>query len=138
MKRLISIIALLAIVFVAGPVWAADLAWDYPSDWAEIEGYIVYFNETGETDNPHIKNVAKTDLVEDGVTVTYAGSEPKLNLQIGQTYDLFITAWNEAGESGASNIVVYEMPAAYQPPSDNLPSGTVIEIPNASVTIRVQ
>ena len=137
MKRLIGLLAIV-LVFVAGPVWAADLAWDYPSDWAEIEGYIVYFNETGETDNPYIKNVAKTDLVDDGVTVTYAGIEPKLNLQIGQTYDLFITAWNAAGESGASGTVVFEMPPAYIPPGDSLPTGTVIEIPNASVTIRVQ
>jgi len=132
-----AIVFFVSLVF-ALPVFAADLAWDFPSDWDKVEGYRIYFNETGQTDDPYVKNVALTELVQDGVTVIYADIESKLNMQLGESYDVFITAWNSSGESGASNIVNHVMPEGYVPSGDSLPSGTVIEIPNASITIRVK
>lgn len=135
MKKLI-LIALAIALLIAAPAMAADLQWDYPADWASIDGYILYFNESGQTDAPYIKTVLKSGLTQAGATVTWTGFEIAAHLAYTQQYDLWLTVYNSAGESEPSNIISYTRPA-FAPPADSLPSGTVIEIPNAAVTIRV-
>ena len=110
--------------------WAADLEWDYPADWNEVVGYVVYFNEQGDTDPSYTKNVLKVDLVEDGVNVTYPAIDDKLNLAYNQEYNFYITTYNDAGESLPSNVVTYTR-TGYQPPLDNLPL-PVVSSPQSS------
>ena len=135
MKILFLLVAFLCLI--ASPVVAADLAWDYPADWAIIDGYTLVFNETGQTDAPYTKTFDKTGITQAGVEVLYQDIEIKLNLSYGQEYDISLVAWNVAGVSDPSNTLQYTRPA-YNPPADTLPTGTVITIPNAAVTIRVQ
>jgi len=134
MRKALAILAM--VLLLAAPAWAADLQWDYPADWDIIEGYIVYFNEQGETDTPYNKIVLKADLIQDGVAVTYQDMDGQCNMALEQPYDIWITVWNAAGESGPSNTI-QDTKEGFSPPGDSLPSGTVIEIPNAAVTIRV-
>jgi hypothetical protein len=105
---------------------AADLEWDYPTDWGDITGYLVYFNEQGESDTPFNKTVLKGDpaISEDGTSVTYLAIDDKLNLAFGQEYNFYITAYNDSGESLPSNIVTYTR-SAYNPPVDSLPAPVV-------------
>jgi Fibronectin type III domain len=137
MTKPIRIFALfLFIFFLSVTAYATDLQWDYPANWSQIDGYVVYFNETGEVDAPYHKVVTKAELAENGVNVTYAGFEPLLNLVFGQQYDIWITCYNVAGESGPSNTVQFTRPP-WLPMADSLPSGTVIQIPNGSITIQI-
>jgi len=116
-------------------VQASDLQWDYPTDWAIIDGYIVYFNEHGQADTPYNKTVLKANLTQDGVSVTYANFEPALHLPINlpadQTWDIWITAYNASGQSGPSNIVQYMIFGVppFVPPPDVLPVWETTPIP---------
>jgi hypothetical protein len=134
MKKLLVAVMLVALLWVNAQ--AAELQWDFPEDWGIIDGYVIYFNETGQADIPYNKTLFKGNLTQDGVTVTYPAFEGPLNMQNGQQYDIWIVAYNAAGASGPSNIVQHSI-TAYTPPADSLPSGTLIQIPNAAVTIRV-
>lgn len=133
-KLLIGIIVLLMGVATAN---AADLQWDFPTDWNDLTGYIVYFNEIGETDTPWTKTVLKDDpaISQDGASVTYSDVDDKLNLQFNQPYNLYITAYNNSGESGPSNIVSYTR-TGYSPPADSLPP-PVVSSPLSSGGLRI-
>ena len=115
MKRLISIIALLAIVFVAAPVWAADLQWDDPgAEWDEIVGYRVYYSGGG---NDYHETLAKDEVVRVEGTVTYENADVKLDFPYNVELTIHITAYNVADESGPSNIVTYTREGYVPPPS---------------------
>ena len=114
---------------------AADLVWDYPADWNDLSGYVVYFNEVGDTDTPYNKTLTKNDVTQDGTDVTYADIDDKLNLQFNQPYNFYITAYNASGESGPSNSVSYER-SGYDPPADNLPA-PVVSSPSSSTGLSV-
>lgn len=114
------------LAFVLGCLWVvvgtslaigADLAWDYPADWAEIEGWTLYFSDGSNTFN---KSFGKTDVTEDGTTVTYSDIENKLNLHFDVTYTMTLHAFNDMGESTGSNAVEYTR-SGYDPPVDVLP-----------------
>ena len=122
MKRFLM--ALLFSTFMPVLVWGADLQWDYPSDWDDIIGYVVYFNEEGETDSPYTKNLLKSEVVKDGTSVTYLAVDAPLNLAYEQLYNFYITAYNDSGESLPSNIVSYTR-SGYVPPLDSLPPPVV-------------
>lgn len=134
MRRALTVLIVLLWVSIAG---AADLQWDYPSDWTDIIGYTVYFNEVGQTDTPHNKTVLTTDpeLIEDGTAVTYLDIDDKLNLQFDQPYNFYITAYNDGGESGPSNIISYTR-SAYNPPVDSLPA-PVVSSPQSSGGLKI-
>ena len=137
MRKLLWLLPMVwaAVLLLSWEAWASDLQWDQ-TDIAVVDGYVVYFNETGQTDAPYNKTVLKAALNVARTVVTYPNFEPPLKLQIGQNYDIWIVAYNAAGVSGPSNTIQHLIPA-YTPPADSLPSGTVITIPNAAVTIRV-
>ena len=130
-KLLIGIIVLL----MAGVANAADLQWDYPADWNDLTGYVVYFNEVGDTDTPWSKTLGKNDITQDGTSVTYADIDDKLNLQFNQPYNFYITAYNDSGESGPSNSISYER-SGYSPPADSLPP-PVVSLPSSGTGLRV-
>lgn len=132
MKRILF--ALIALTALTLPVHAADLAWDYPAEYDSIDGYTIYFTDGTAQ---YVKTIAKTDLVVEGATVTYPGIDEKLNLPYGQELVFYITAYNDADESGPSNSVTYTRPG-YAPPDDSIPAGITINIPNAPVTINIR
>jgi hypothetical protein len=134
MKRLFYLIPL-AVLLMAGVALAADLQWDQ-TDIAIVDGYVVYFNETGQTDAPYNKAVLKSALNVAGTVITYQNFEPALNLQIGQQYDIWVKAYNTVGVSASSNVVQDIIPV-FTPPADSLPSGAQIIIPNGPVMIRI-
>lgn len=111
------LLAILAIILLPSLLLAADLKWDFPSDWTDITGYTVYFTDGTEGFN---KSFTKSEAVQDGVTVTYHNAEDKLNLQFNIQYSLYLAAYNDAGESGFSNTITYTR-SAYVPPLDHLP-----------------
>jgi len=115
MKR--SLIVLFILV-MASAVSAATLKWD--ASVGTVEGYIVNYG-TVEGEYPHIFNV--------GNVTTLENMEAVLHLHPGVPYFLGVSAYNDSGESGLSNIVTYTRPA-YVPPEDNLPP-IVIEIPGS-------
>ena len=127
MEKIIAII-----LFLAAPAMATDLAWDYPTDYDAIDGYIVYFTDGTEQFN---KVIAKSELVVEGATVIYPGIEEKLNLPYGQEMAFYVTAYNAANESDPSNTVSYARPG-YAPPVDQLPQGVTINIPEGPVTLN--
>jgi len=132
-----SIIATLLFLAMAFSVSAASLQWDTPTDWDKITGYVVYFNEAGQTDTPYSKTVLKASVVKTTATVTLANMDTLCNLQYGQDYTMWLKAYNAAGESGASNTVAFAKPG-WAPPGDMLPEGSLITIPNAAVTIQIK
>lgn len=134
MKKLLWLLPLACLLF-ASPVWAADLQWDH-TDVGIADGYVIYFNETSQTDTPYNKTMLKSALTVNVQTLTLVGFEPVLNLQIGQAYDIWVTAYNVLGQSGPSNTVQHTI-TAYTPPTDSLPSGAQIIIPNGPVMIRI-
>jgi hypothetical protein len=105
------------VLLMAATAFEADLQWDHPADWDIITGYTVYF--TDGTDN-YNKTVLKGDLTTDGVAVTYPAMEDKLNIHYDVEYSIYITAYNDDGESGPSNAVIYTR-SGYVPPQDVLP-----------------
>jgi len=109
-------VALMALILPA-LAFGASLQWDYPADWAEITGYTIRF--TDGTNN-YNKTIGKADVVEDGVSVTYADIESNLNLNYDITYDIYIEAYNSKSPGGPSNTVTYTRDS-YVPPADSLP-----------------
>ena len=124
-----GLMALICVLMVAAPVIAEDLitnklAWD-PAQGAT--GYIIYgLNaETGLTQqNPMIQ--------QDVGNVTVYPLAP-LNSPPGVTFNFAVSAYNQAGESGLSNIVSWTRPAFTPPQNITLPP---IQGP-ATVTITV-
>lgn len=138
MKRL----TLAILVFIFGAIFlslsvaqASSLAWDYPDDWDNIDGYTVHYSDTG---SDYTKSFLKSETTNDGETVTYADIEENLNLQPGVDYDAYLTAYNSESVSDASNSIVMSGPdiATYTPPEDSLPQDIVIVVPK-TITIRV-
>ena len=112
----------------------ATLQWDDPgAEWEEIIGYTVYFTDGTENYN---KTVLASELIHDGTFVTYADIDDKLNLQYGVEYTIYIAAYNDGGESGPSNNVIYTR-EAYTPPLDHLPEA-VVSSPQSATGLGVQ
>jgi hypothetical protein len=103
---------------------AVTFAWDANTD--NPVGYIVYFNEKGDTDTPFntaaITHPTTEVVVDDLVFIP------------GVTYECWATAYNGRGESEKSNIVEYTVDP-FLPPAENLP--IILDFPNAPGTIRI-
>jgi hypothetical protein len=121
MKRLLLLTGLLVVLSCLN-VQAADLQWDH-TDVAITDGYVVYFNETGQVDAPYNKTMLKAALVVSGQTLTFLNFEPLLNLPMNlpmdQTWDIWVTAYDASGQSGPSNTVQHMIPGV--PPFVSLP-----------------
>ncbi len=123
MKKALGILTLVGlwVLLVSGVAMPADLAWDYPSDYDQLNGWTIYYGDG--TDNFN-KTIGKVDITQDGTTVTYASFEVPLNLAFNVQYTIFITAYNDDGQSGPSNSVAYTR-TGYVPPPDLLPPPVV-------------
>jgi|GEM_PF-2350387 len=101
--------------------FAATLQWDPCTD---ATGYNVYYT-ANDVDYIHYDN---------GNQVTCVDIDNTLNLPYGVEVTFHVTAYNVAGESGASNEVTYTR-EVYTPPENNLPP-IIIVIPGP-VTITI-
>ena len=132
MKKIIGLLSL-AILFLAAPVWAADLTWDDPGEgWDVIDGYRVYYTDGVEA---YHDNIDMDDLVREAGLVTYLNIDDKLNLHHNVEYDIHITAYNLDGESGPSNVVTYTR-EGYVPPVPHRPAA-VESSPGAPSGLRL-
>jgi len=118
-----------ALAFGAGH----SLAWDHPMDWDQITGYTIYFTDGI---NNYNKSILKADVVTDETTVLYSDIEANLNLDYDINYDIYIKAYNDAGESGTSNTVSFSQ-GGYSPPADSLPP-PVGSIPSDASGVTIQ
>ena len=109
MKNLL-ILLVTAILLFAGQVMAESLEWD-----ASIgaDGYTAYFTDGTKNYNYTIIGQVNTTASFDTLHIPYG---------IEITY--YVTAYNEAGESGPSNTVTYTR-GAYVPPEDSLPDASL-------------
>lgn len=104
MKKLFLAVLILMFCGIAN---AADLKWDASLN---ADGYNIYF--TDGTDNFHFDAGNTTEIVDiDNI----------LNLHPGKTYIFHATAYNQMGESGASNTADYTTQGVYTPPGDVIP-----------------
>jgi len=129
MKRILGFLLLLMWLPVCA--YAVDLAWDLDADHELSDGYTIYFTD-GEAN--YNKTVLTDELATADDLVIYADIVGNLNLQPGNDYELYITRYNAAGQSGPSNVVVHGI-EGYEPPADTLPP-TVIVIPGP-ITITI-
>jgi len=109
-------LVLIRITYAANP----KLAWDGVT---EATGYTVYYDEVANTGFQYNKSVT-------GVECPLAD----LNLAPGKSYKFVVTAYNDAGQSGYSNQVTYDVPL-YTPPTDNLPPKIIIIPGPITITI---
>ena len=131
MKKIFAL--LLLILAYSGGAFAASLAWDYPDQWDETDGYTVYYTDG---DEDYTMTVNRDELLINEGAVVLPGMEDRLNLQYGVEYTLHLTAFNSAGESGPSNSVTHSR-TGYTPPANALPP-VVINIPGVpSITINI-
>ena len=103
---------------------AVTFAWDANTD--NPVGYIVYFNEKGDTDTPFNTGPIIHPTIE--VTVE------NLHITPGVVYEAWATAYNDRGESDKSNIVEFSIDP-FTPPVENLP--VIIDFPSAPGTFRI-
>jgi hypothetical protein len=110
MKKILSLVMLIAIILFAGEVLAATgLAWD--ASTGSPLNYTVYYAEGTSVGTTFNKTVPSSVT---GVLFT------ALNISPGKTYTFIVRASNAAGESANSNSVTYSAPA-FSPPTDVLP-----------------
>ncbi len=105
MLKLIRTFLLFAAVNLAiiGSALAVDLEWDANPDGQGVLGYYLYWqraDEQGETLQATIN-----DRLNTHITIANPG-----NFIEGIQYNLWLTAFNSAEESGPSNIVTYDVP----------------------------
>ena len=129
MKKILALLFL--ILAYSGGAFAADLAWNYPDQWDEIDGYTVHYTDG---DEDYTMTVNRDELLINEGAVVLPGMEDRLNLQYGVEYTLHLTAFNSAGESGPSNSVTHSR-TGYTPPGDSAP--TVIDVPGRPLTIII-
>ena len=119
MKKLL--LALLFVLFMAVPAFAASLVWD--ASTGAVDGYIVYFGPTAGDHAQFHYDVGTPTTCDLGL----------LNLVPGTSYTFTVRAYNTAGESGDSNAVTYTRPA-YSPPVNVLPAATDVPAPAGNLT----
>jgi len=96
---------------------ASDLIWD-PSE-GTVKGYKIY-----STDSDNVtkgKVILPGDYSANDTTVRFNDFPRRLNLKAGETYKLSVTAWNDYGESGHSNVVSYKR-KIFEPENTEWPS----------------
>lgn len=118
----VLVLAGLFIIAFATTANADRLLWDDPgANWDVITGYTIYYSDGGQNYN---KSVLKAVLERAGGNVIYDDMEGNLNLHYDTEYSVHITAYNNSGESGPSNIITFTR-EGYSPPLDQLPSEVV-------------
>ena len=113
--------AMLFFLFFTSYGFAATLVWDFDEYHDKSVGYTVYFTD-GEENFNYSFTVDQTEVVVvDGQQVHFDNVENRLNLHYGVEYELYLTRYNDMGESDPSNTITYTRPA-YSPPTNHLPS----------------
>ena len=97
-----------------------SLHWKAPTTGGKVEGYLVYYSNQSASWSLDVGNVLEFPL-------------EKLNLSPGESYTLYVRAYNTAGQGKTSNEVTYT-PEAYIP-IDN-PKAITITIPGP-ITINI-
>jgi hypothetical protein len=107
---------ILSVIFLllCSPVFATTFAWDQHTDNSVI-GYLLQWSETNNPPEIFSMNVP-------GITSTQKEISDNL-FKLDTQYDIWVKAYNTAGESGKSNTVNATR-TAYTPPADNMPTQT--------------
>lgn len=95
---------MVGVLLMAGVCQAATFQWDVSTN---ADGYIMYYTDQTNTYNYNVGNQMTCDMA-------------LLNLVPGIEYIFHVTAYNEVGESGPSNEVIYTR-ESYSPPVNALP-----------------
>jgi len=123
MKKLSLVLAVLILLF-AVPAFGVTLAWDANTDSAI--GYKVYYQQVGAVDDPY------SYIVQGRENATY--TIESCYFQPEQEYEFWVTAFNDADESGSSNIVLWTAPIFI--PVDN-PAPVIIQVPGTPQTLII-
>ena len=126
MKRLFlfwGLALILCFGVFAYTAFGVTLAWDANTDSAI--GYKVYYQQVGGVD-PY------SEIVQGRENTTCIIDNNKF--QPDQEYEFWVTAFNDADESGASNIVFWTAPIFI--PVDN-PAPVIIQVPGTPQTLII-
>lgn len=96
------IISIIMMLLVIGSAGAGTLVWDLDDDHNRAEGYILYYTDGEQGFNYQFSPDEAT--VQDA-EVMLEDVKNRLNLLPGIEYELKLSRWNAAGESGKSNAV---------------------------------
>ena len=109
-------ISMVMIIFLllCSPVLATILAWDQHTD-TSVTGYLLQWAETSNPPDTFSMNVP-------GITSTQKEIPDNL-FKLDIQYDIWVRAYNTAGESGKSEIVNVTR-TVYVPTPDNIPTQT--------------
>ena len=103
--------------------FGVTLAWDTNTD--TVVGYKVYYQQVGGVD-PY------SEIVQGRENTTCIIDNNKF--QPDQEYEFWVTAFNDADESGSSNIVTWTAPIFI--PVDN-PAPIIIQVPGTPQTLII-
>ena len=123
-KNALFLFVFLTTCFMLSNAYAVTFVWDANTD--NPIGYIVYFNEQGDTDTPY--NTSPIPHPTNEVTINDARFVP------GVTYDCWATAYNGSGESVRSEVIQYTV-NPFEPPAENLP--VMLDFPSSPSTVRI-
>jgi hypothetical protein len=136
MKKLLFFISLVmaAVLFLICQAEAKDCSWG-PSTGGP-EGYKIY---STDSDNVTMgKVLMPAEYEENATAIYYRDFDEKLNLVAGETYTMWVTAWNQYGESGPSNTIEYTR-EEYTPESTEWPDIVNITVPSGfQITITAE
>lgn len=107
MKLFKTIIAVWLLIFFCHAAYGATLKWNASTG---ADGYNIYFTDGTENFNYNAGNALEVPDIDE-----------TLNLHPGTTYTFTAKAYNETGESGASNSVDYTTADAYLLLPDKIP-----------------
>ena len=111
------VLAILMSVILSMPANAVKLVWDPPNEGVPA-GYVVYSKEAGSTDEAYSEPVGAE---------TFEYPLPTTKFLPGKTYEFWVTAFNDAGESDPAGPVNHTF-EGFAPP--NNPPPIVIQIPS--------
>jgi hypothetical protein len=126
MKRNTLVLAII-LLFLCSPAFATTLAWDEHTD-TSVTGYLLQWAETSNPPEIFSMNVPGITTTQKDIPDNYF----KLDVQ----YDVWVKAYNTAGESGKSNVVNATR-TAYTPTPDNIPTVTY-DAPGAVINFTNQ
>ena len=109
-----AILLAIILILLCSPAFATTLAWDQHTD-TSVTGYLLQWAESSNPPESFSMNVP-------GLTSTQKEIPDNL-FKLDVQYDIWVRAYNTAGESGKSEIVNVTR-TVYTPPADNLPTVT--------------
>ena len=130
-KKLIPFLSLVFLLFFASYSFAAEVHFQWGSSSGDVEGYRIYYGSSHEGHYPNL-------LAQVGGTTT----EHLATLNEGQDYYLVVRAFNDYGESGNSNEVVWLSGSVdFEPPNTfgHVPAKNATDVsPDTNIVVHVQ